>query len=253
MATGEPSQPESSPADQPRERIAPRLVRAAISPDSYGLVLVLVIITYIISAAVTSTRSASLVLAVQIATVWVTLRASRARPAAQNLANVVLVFTAVVAVGNIFWPHNHGTEATMSVISCFLYLIAPLSVLRHLIFRRVIDLETILGAVVAYLLAGMFYAFLYQTVARIGAMPLYGSAGDGSLSEDMFFSFTTLTTTGYGNLVPAGNPGQTIAVTEMLIGQLFLVTALGKVVSNWSPIANRRQGLNTSAANDDTG
>ena len=44
-----------------------------------------------------------------------------------------------------------------------------------------------------------------------------------------------LTTTGYGNLVPAANPGQTFAVMEMLIGQLFLVTAVAKVINLWRP------------------
>jgi hypothetical protein len=55
----------------------------------------------------------------------------------------------------------------------------------------------------------------------------------------LFFSFTTLTTTGYGNLVPAANPGQTFAVLEMLTGQLFLVTAVAKVVSTWRPSQGR--------------
>ena len=58
----------------------------------------------------------------------------------------------------------------------------------------------------------------------------------------MFFSFTTLTTTGYGNLVPAGQPGQSLAVMEMILGQLFLITAVGKIVSVWRPgtLADRR-------------
>jgi hypothetical protein len=47
--------------------------------------------------------------------------------------------------------------------------------------------------------------------------------------------FTTLVTTGYGNLVLAANPGQTFAVLEMLTGQLFLVTAVATVVSTWRP------------------
>ena len=51
----------------------------------------------------------------------------------------------------------------------------------------------------------------------------------------LFFSFTTLTTTGYGNLVPSQNPGQSLAVSEMILGQLFLITALGKIVTAWQP------------------
>ena len=67
------------------------------------------------------------------------------------------------------------------------------------------------------------------------ARPFFGAEGEDSLSDDLFFSFVTLTTTGYGNLVPAGNPGQTLAVFEALVGQIFLVTAIGKVVSAWRP------------------
>jgi hypothetical protein len=65
--------------------------------------------------------------------------------------------------------------------------------------------------------------------------PFFGTQGAGTFSQDLFFSFTTLTTTGYGNLVPAGNPGQTFAVLEMLTGQLFLVTAIAKVINAWRP------------------
>jgi voltage-gated potassium channel Kch len=75
---------------------------------------------------------------------------------------------------------------------------------------------------------GMAFAFAYHALGALTAGPFFGSQGDGSFSLDLYFSFTTLTTTGYGNLVPATNPGQSLAVLEMLIGQLFLVTAVAK-------------------------
>ena len=77
---------------------------------------------------------------------------------------------------------------------------------------------------------------------RLGAWqagPFFGSQGEGPFPQYLFFSFTTLTTTGYGNLVPDANPGQTLAVLEMLIGQLFLVTAVARVVSAWQPAPGR--------------
>ena len=69
----------------------------------------------------------------------------------------------------------------------------------------------------------------------IQASPFFGSQGDGSISDDLFFSFVTLTTTGYGNLVPSQNPGQSLAVMEAVVGQLFLVTAVAKIVTAWHP------------------
>jgi voltage-gated potassium channel Kch len=58
----------------------------------------------------------------------------------------------------------------------------------------------------------------------------------------LFFSYTTLTTTGYGNLVPAGDIGQILAVFEMLSGQIFLVTLVAGLVSLWRPAARARAG-----------
>jgi hypothetical protein len=98
--------------------------------------------------------------------------------------------------------------------------------------RRGIDTETLLGAVAAYLLIGMFFAFAYKAAGEFGSVPFFGSAGHGSLSQDLFFSFVTMTTVGYGNLVPAANPGQTFAVLEAVTGQLFLVVAVGKIISS---------------------
>jgi voltage-gated potassium channel Kch len=50
----------------------------------------------------------------------------------------------------------------------------------------------------------------------------------------------TMTTVGYGDLVPAANPGQTLAVVEALIGQLFLVVAVGKVINSFTPQRRKR-------------
>ncbi len=219
-----------------------RLGRTFVSADSYGLVLLLVMVTYVVSVSATEARAASVVLVVQLATVWLTLRTSRARPVVRRVADVVLCLAAVVTVGS-FFVHRRGTElGGIFAVSCLLYLIAPFSIVRHLILRREIDVESLLGAVAAYLLLGMFFAFAYQAAGELGSVPFFGAAGQGSLSQDLFFSFVTMTTVGYGNLVPAANPGQTLAVVEAVVGQLFLVVAVGKVISGFQPRRGDRPG-----------
>ncbi len=226
-----------------------QLIQAFSSPDSYGLVLLLILVAYALSAALTATWAASLVLAVQIATLWVTLRASRARQSVRLVTSVALVVAALAAAGNLFFHDQIHASRIVAWVSCLLYLAAPISIVRHLVRRRTVDSETVLGAIAAYLMAGIFFAFLYHAVSLDQARPFFGSQGTGTLSQDLFFSFTTLTTTGYGNLVPAGNPGQTSAVLEMVIGQLFLVTAVAKVVSAWRP-GQGRGGLRGSSGDE---
>jgi hypothetical protein len=219
-----------------------RLARSFVSADSYGLVLLLVVVTYVVSVSVTETRAASIVLTVQLATVWLTLRTSHARRGVRIVADAVLGLAAVAAVAS-FFVHQPGNElGGVFTICCLLYLIAPFSIVRHLILRSQIDTETLLGAIAAYLLIGMFFAFAYKAAGEFGSVPFFGAAGHGTLTQDLFFSFVTMTTVGYGNLVPAANPGQTFAVLEAVTGQLFLVVAIGKIISGLQPRRGERSG-----------
>src|SRR6185312_7991166 len=91
----------------------------------------------------------------------------------------------------------------------------------------------------------------YECLAVLQPGALFGERGDPALSEAIFFSFVTMTTTGYGDLVPAGNPAQSLAVLEALVGQLFLVTAVAKVVDNWRPGGWTATAPGTSFPGDD--
>lgn len=201
--------------------------------------MLLVVVTYIVSISVTGATAASIVLTVQLATVWLALRTAQAARLFRIVADVVLGLAAVVAVGS-FFVHGSGAQlGAIFIISCLLYLVAPFAIVRHLLRRQVVDRESLLGAVTAYLLFGMFFAFAYRAIGELGSVPFFGHAGRGTLSQDLFFSFVTIATVGYGNLVPAANPGQVLAVVEAITGQLFLIVAVGKVVSSMTPMRKR--------------
>jgi Ion channel len=87
----------------------------------------------------------------------------------------------------------------------------------------------------------------------LAATMAHRRAGRRHAQPGLVLSFVTLTTTGYGNLVPAGNPGQSLAVLEALMGQLFLVTAVGKLVSAWRPRGWRDPSPGTESPLDRSG
>jgi hypothetical protein len=227
------------PADPTREaRVFRRLRHSFRSPDSYGLVLLLIIATYVIAVSIRARWGASIVVLAQIGTVWLALHTSRARPGLRLAANVLFALSALAALGLLF-VDEVDLLPTLFVAGSLLYFVAPVSIVRHIGFRATVDQETMLGALAAYLLIGMAFAFAYRSVAGFQSGPFFGPQGEGTVSQDLFFSFITLTTTGYGNLVPATNPGQSMAVLEALLGQLFLVTAVAKIVTAWRPRAWR--------------
>jgi hypothetical protein len=223
-----------------QRRLGRHLLRAFSSTDSYGLVLLLIVLSYALSTVPSTGRwGESAILGVLIVTVWFSLRTSHARRGVRVVADGLLLLAAVVGITHLFSP-NDGVRTALFLTCGLLYVIAPFSIIRHLVARKTVDLETMLGALATYLMVGMAFAFIYQSLAHIQSGPFFGAQGDGNFPQDLFFSFTTLTTTGYGNLVPAENPGQSLAVMEMLIGQLFLVTAVAKVVNAWVPRGQSR-------------
>ena len=137
-------------------------MEAFVSPDSYGLVLVLIVATYALAVSQGSSPVlGAVVVFVQIATVWFVLRTARAHRAARATAFVVLVVAGVVAItGGVLG--GTGSQLAILLASTVLYLIAPIVVVRHLIGRSVVDRETFLGVIAAYLLIGMFFAFVYR-------------------------------------------------------------------------------------------
>ncbi|BCY11353.1 potassium channel family protein [Actinoplanes sp. L3-i22] len=199
----------------------------------YGVVLLLIVSTYVLALFAERRWVVTVLLTVQTATVWQSLRVARARPGLRVAGAVVFVLALAAGLASAL-RIGPLTGIAFSA-AAVLYLLAPIAIVRDLGRRERVDLQTMLGALAAYLLIGMAFAFSYECLAAIQSGPLFGERGDPPLSEALFFSFVTVTTTGYGDLVPAGNPAQTIAVFEALTGQLFLVTAVAKVVENWRP------------------
>jgi len=93
----------------------------------------------------------------------------------------------------------------------------------------------ILGAISVYTVLGLLFGFTYEAIARVQNTPFFEGAPHVHHGDFLFYSYTTLTTTGYGNLVASGQPGEMISTFEMLIGQIFLVTLVAGLVSLWRP------------------
>ena len=119
--------------------------------------------------------------------------------------------------------------ATIGVISGGLF---------RLIVERGVVVQAVLGALAVYLLIGLTFAFVIGALAEGLHAPYFAQGGDIEQSRRTYFSFTVLTTTGFGDLTPAAGIGRLLAVLEMLLGQLYLVTVISLLVGN----LGRRRG-----------
>ena len=110
------------------------------------------------------------------------------------------------------------------VVDSLLLAVAAGTILRRVILAVQVDFRTILGAISVFTLLGVLFGFLFLALGRLKGGDVFTGVSNAQARDYLFFSYTTLTTTGYGNLVPAGDIGQILAVREMLTGQVFMVT-----------------------------
>jgi hypothetical protein len=239
--------------DRPAIRARTRerwLRRAERVRDAFGLVFALVLTTYVLTSLLENRGwSAVILTAATSATSIVALTSSHAKPgfvrSAIWLSALTIGLAAIAAAsGNRIWLNF------ASLIQIGLLTVAMAAVLRRVVTTADVGSRTILGAISVYTVLGILFTFVYGTVERIQGSPFFEGVAHPSGSDFLFFSYTTLTTTGYGDLVPGGQPGRMISGLEMMIGQVFLVTLVAGLVSLWRPgeALRRRQGQRSDAS-----
>lgn len=228
--------------------------RAERASDAFGLVLLLVLLTYVLTSLLENRGWDAFVLTIATsATSVVALISSHARIKAVRLA--LLLSAATVGLAAISAATGDHTWLELaSLIQISLLAVAMGAVLHRIVTSPEVGSRTILGALSVYAVLGILFTFLYGAVDRIQHGPFFEGVANPQGSDFLFFSYTTLTTTGYGDLVPGGQPGRMISGLEMMIGQIFLVTLVAGLVSLWRPgdaIRRRREqrDLKTGAAN----
>jgi hypothetical protein len=197
----------------------------------FGLILALVVFLLV---APTANWSRAVALALEGAALVVAVGTARARPAVRRRrarAGAMAAALVVVAVGVGAVP-----AAVDFVLAGALAVAIPLALaggLLRLVRDRGVTFQVVAGTLAIYLLVGVLFAWAIGFVADVADTPYYAQGTSGSQGQRLYFSFTVLTTTGFGDLTAATAVGRTLAVLEMLVGQLYVVTVIGLVVGNF--------------------
>jgi hypothetical protein len=208
--------------------------REIVLRQRYGLLLACLFVLFVFTGvAPGGPWQDALITALAAATLILSLRAGEVTPRVTTVFTVMgtalVVLVAGLAVAGV------SNAAASRVAACALVAIAPpaivVGVIRGLRERGGATVQAIMGVLCIYLLMGMLWAFTYGSLDRLGGDPFFASGVSASASRCLYFSFTTLTTVGYGDLTARSNLGHTLAVTEALIGQIYLVTVVALLVS----------------------
>jgi hypothetical protein len=200
----------------------------------YGAVLILTLgMTTFALAAPEGGATRTLELAGAGATLVAAMLTSGARPGVRRIATVALVVALVLAAAAAVAGAPRGMVLLAATgVASAVTIAVIVGGLARLVREVGVGIQAVFGAVVVYLLVGLTFAFLIGAVATGADGDYFAQGTDGTQSQRVYFSFTVLTTTGFGDLTARTAPARALAVLEMLVGQLYLVTVIATMVGN---------------------
>ena len=206
---------------------------------SYLLVAVILLFIYLLQEVENSFPGMDIVFAILIlATVYVAGSDRRWLTVAILLAIPTLVLSAFSAVNE--WPPDTMAFIYLGFITAFL-VFAALAVIREVLLADRVTIHTISGTVVVYLLIGLAWALLYIIAEgrqpgsfSFTAVDLLENGGSADLLANLtYFSLISLTSTGYGDIIPLSDSARTLAALESVLGQIFLAVLVAWLVGKY--------------------
>jgi hypothetical protein len=167
------------------------------------------------------------------------ISAASAASTARGTRLVVTMLAAVsvaLQVGNEL-VQSHALDLVGHAAMAALLSYTTWTILRTLFRPTIVDIETICASLSAYMLIGLIWSVVYSFVAVVDPnafrLPAPGETmylGRGDAINPLYFSYVTLTTLGYGDIVPANHAARTLAIIEAIVGQLLLVVLVARLV-----------------------
>jgi len=208
---------------------SPGPLRAAVT-DRFGLVLLSCLATYTCLVAINSPKWVALAGALPVAvTVLLTIWAS-SPPPLLRYAPLALVAGAIV-LGAVnaarHGPDPVGISLLMTGVSLGFCIVAMLA--RMATHTRV-SVRTVLAVLASYVMLGLFFAYIDSGIGHLMGT-FFAQSGQHSQSDYAYLSYVTLTTVGFGDLTPGTGVARSVIILEALVGQIFLVTLVARMVS----------------------
>ena len=204
--------------------------------ERYGLILALILGGYVLGgfndSAIVRLGNALIWMVVLLTALW-----SPGIPVRLRQAASVGVIAFFVLVTVLAFVDNDTVVGVMVLVVAAMQFLTVLAILSRIALHDRVRLQTVMGGIAAYAMLAFAMAAVYRGVDLLLAEPLL----DGVVAQGdyQYFSFVTLTTLGYGDIVPATDVGKRLVVIEGFAGQVFLVTLVARLVSLWEPRRSR--------------
>jgi hypothetical protein len=125
-------------------------------------------------------------------------------------------------------PESDNVRLAMWALFAVFFLISIVVLIGRIASRRIVTADTIKGGLSVYFLIGIFFNLVYLIILQVDPLAFANVKNAGS--DCFYFSFVTLTTLGYGDIVPVSAYAKSLAILEAFIGQTYLAVFIAQLV-----------------------
>jgi hypothetical protein len=215
----------------------PRLIRIV---DSYGSLLALLLANFFLLELIDDPRWGALGSTLLAALALVVAISDPDTGHTINRRQAFTIALCVLLAPIVLFVNSASIVGLTYLLPVALLVTATLPVtLNRVLHHKRVTHETVLGALCTYVLLGLLFAFMFLACDAVRDAAFFAQPGAHVQSEYVYFSFVTLTTLGFGDLSPAVGLPQALTAVEALLGQVFLVTLVARLVTLWGRQALR--------------
>jgi hypothetical protein len=219
----------------------PGLLRLILSSTKHKMFnfMASLIVLLILSAVLEGSKYGYLILNIASTIVFI----SGVYAAGRNKRSVVILILLGLPWFLSEWVFTESSETIFASVLFFLYITG--TIINHILHSEKVSTDTLYGAVCVYLLLGLLWASIYSFLEHLSPGIIFVTnnsdvIGTLTANELIYYSYTTLTTLGYGDVTSFTPEGRIISVLEAIVGQLFLAFLVARLIAIYTLHAGRR-------------
>ena len=143
-----------------------------------------------------------------------------------------LLLPVVAGIWLTYFVHIPYLRLVGDCCSILFFAFTIILILSSLFREYEITLDVIYGAVAVYLLMALMWAFMFDVIEtlRPGSYQITADPLHGTRVHFIYYSFVTITTVGYGDILPVSLTARAFSIVEMIVGQIYLIVLIARLV-----------------------
>ncbi|MEE4266186.1 MAG: ion channel [Desulfobacteraceae bacterium] len=206
--------------------------RQAFSTAPFFILLILILLMMILPPFLDDWVSTRILLDVLLTAILFALIFAIRSNHSEMIIGVILALPLILTMWASYFILITGLGLAAQIFAALFFGYAAVNILRRMFKQQEVTRETIFSAIVAYLLIALMWAYVYMLLETLvpGSFAFPDTDLRTTAMHFKYFSFVTITTLGYGDILPVTNKASSLAMLEALVGQIYLVVLVAWLV-----------------------